>query len=61
MLIAGKSQRGEGLHARHHLQPQSFLSGGYGVYLEEIKRLTVGPMATVPTPFDDDFEVDEGV
>ncbi len=25
---------------------------------EEIKRLTVGPMATVPTPFDDDFEVD---
>ena len=25
---------------------------------EEIKQLIVGPMATVPTPFDDDFEVD---
>ena len=27
---------------------------------EEIKKLIVGPMATVPTPFDDDFEVDHG-
>ena len=25
---------------------------------EEIKKLLVGPIATVPTPFDDDFEVD---
>ena len=25
---------------------------------EEIKSLVVGPIATVPTPFDDDFEVD---
>ena len=25
---------------------------------EEIKKLVVGPIATVPTPFDDDFEVD---
>jgi len=27
---------------------------------EEIKKLIVGPIATVPTPFDDDFEVDFG-
>ena len=27
---------------------------------EELKRLIVGPMATVGTPFDDDFEVDYG-
>ena len=27
---------------------------------EEIKELIVGPIATVPTPFDDDFEVDHG-
>ena len=27
---------------------------------EELKRLIVGPIATVPTPFDDDFEVDFG-
>ena len=27
---------------------------------EELKRLLVGPVATVPTPFDDDFEVDYG-
>ena len=25
---------------------------------EEVKKLIVGPIATVPTPFDDDFEVD---
>jgi 4-hydroxy-tetrahydrodipicolinate synthase len=25
---------------------------------EELKKLIVGPIATVPTPFDDDFEVD---
>ena len=28
---------------------------------EEIQELIVGPMATVPTPFDDDFEVDYGM
>ena len=28
--------------------------------LEEIKSLIIGPMATVGTPFDDDFEVDYG-
>ena len=27
---------------------------------DEIKQLLVGPFATVPTPFDDDFEVDYG-
>ena len=27
---------------------------------EELKKLIVGPIATVPTPFDDDFEVDYG-
>lgn len=27
---------------------------------EELKKLIVGPIATVPTPFDDDFEVDFG-
>ena len=27
---------------------------------EELRKLTVGPIATVPTPFDDDFEVDFG-
>ena len=27
---------------------------------EQIKELVVGPIATVPTPFDDDFEVDYG-
>ncbi len=27
---------------------------------EELKELIVGPIATVPTPFDDDFEVDYG-
>ena len=27
---------------------------------DEIKRLMVGPIATVPTPFDDEFEVDYG-
>ena len=27
---------------------------------EELKQLIVGPIATVPTPFDDDFEVDYG-
>ena len=27
---------------------------------DELKRLIVGPIATVPTPFDDDFEVDHG-
>ena len=26
--------------------------------IEEIKSLIVGPIATVPTPFDDEFEVD---
>ena len=28
---------------------------------EELKRLIVGPLAPVPTPFDDDFEVDYGL
>ena len=28
---------------------------------DELKRLIVGPIATVPTPFDDDFEVDYGM
>lgn len=28
--------------------------------IEEIKSLIVGPIATVPTPFDDEFEVDYG-
>jgi 4-hydroxy-tetrahydrodipicolinate synthase len=28
--------------------------------IQEIKDLIVGPIATVPTPFDDDFEVDYG-
>lgn len=27
---------------------------------DELKQLIVGPIATVPTPFDDDFEVDYG-
>ena len=27
---------------------------------EELKKLIVGPIATVPTPFDDDFELDYG-
>ena len=27
---------------------------------EELKQLMVGPIATVPTPFDTDFEVDHG-
>ena len=27
---------------------------------EELRKLIVGPIATVPTPFDDDFEVDYG-
>ena len=27
---------------------------------EELRKLIVGPVATVPTPFDDDFEVDYG-
>ena len=27
---------------------------------EEVKKLVVGPIATVPTPFDDDYEVDFG-
>ena len=27
---------------------------------DELKRLIQGPVATVPTPFDDDFEVDYG-
>ncbi len=27
---------------------------------DELKKLIVGPIATVPTPFDDDFEVDYG-
>lgn len=27
---------------------------------EELKKLIVGPIATVPTPFDEDFEVDYG-
>ena len=27
---------------------------------EELRKLIVGPIATVPTPFDDDFEVDFG-
>ena len=25
---------------------------------EELKKLIVGPIATVPTPFDDDFEIE---
>ena len=28
--------------------------------LDEIKSLIIGPMATVGTPFDDEFEVDYG-
>ena len=27
---------------------------------EELSKLIVGPIATVPTPFDDDYEVDFG-
>ena len=27
---------------------------------EELRELIQGPIATVPTPFDDDFEVDFG-
>ena len=30
------------------------------ITIEEIKSLIVGPIATVPTPFDDEFEVDYG-
>ena len=28
---------------------------------DELKKLIVGPVAPVPTPFDDDFEVDFGL
>ena len=27
---------------------------------KELERIIVGPIATVPTPFDDDYEVDYG-
>ena len=27
---------------------------------DELKELIVGPIATVPTPFDEDYEVDFG-
>ena len=33
---------------------------GEGMNREDLRELIQGPIATVPTPFDDDFEVDYG-